>query len=511
MKRHKVIKFAFIFLILLLISAVPGRAQTESLTILHTNDTHGHLLPFSYPVLSDPCSPLTNLPERKEIGGIARRATLVKQIRNELQSKGTTVWLIDAGDFSDGTPFSTEFHGEADMAAMNTAGYDFAALGNHDFNYTLAHTLKLINQARYPILCSNVTFAADKKPLTPLYRIEQVGPVRVGIFGLVTKEAASYPAIREGLKIAGEAVTARKVVAKLRSKADIIILISHCGEEMDKKIAQAVPGIDVIIGGHSHSRLPSGELVWRSEDHRTDKVNGTVIVQAHQWGGELGRCDLVFEKDSLGVWHLEQYRARLIPITAAIQPDGAMAALVDRYRNRIPARYDEVIGQAGEDFSSRCDDMVEYNLMADAVREMMGTEIALENMGGVRAPLLKGKITRGDLIMLDPFDNTVVTFKITGRQLRHMLRKHKPAVSGLRYRLEDDELIEVSVNGQPLQNDRLYSGASNSFFAERAFKGTQYQDTRKPRLEVLSEYIRKKGMVHPSYDGRRIVVGEKLD
>jgi 2',3'-cyclic-nucleotide 2'-phosphodiesterase (5'-nucleotidase family) len=188
-----------------------------------------------------------------------------------------------------------------------------------------------------------------------------------------------------------------------------------------------------------------------------------------------------------------------------------MAALVDRYRNRVPARFDEVIGQAGEDFSSRCDDWVEYNLMADAVREMFGTEIALENIGGVRAPLLKGKITRGDLSMLDPFDNTVVTFKITGRQLRQMLKKHKPAVSGLHYRLEEDELIEVSVNGQPLQNDRLYSGASNSFFAERAFKGIQYQDTRKPRLEVLSEYIRKKGTVHPSYDGRRIVVGETMN
>ncbi len=511
MKRFKTIKFSFFLLIFLFISAGPGFSQTVSLTLLHTNDTHGHLLPFSYPSLSDPCSPLTNLPERKEIGGIARRTTLVKQIRNELQSKGTTVWFIDAGDFSDGTPFSTEFHGEADMAAMNAAGYDFAVLGNHDFNYTLAHTLKLINQARYPILCSNVTFAADKKPLTSLYRIEQVGPLRVGVFGLVTKEARSFPAVQEGLEIQGEVTTARKIAAKLRSKADIILLISHCGEEMDKKIAEKVPEIDVIIGGHSHSRLPFGEFIRRLDALQSERMNGTVIVQAYQWGGELGRCDLVFEKDTSGQWQLKQYQARLLPITSAIHADEKTAERIKQYEGRLPARYSEVIGRAVADFSRRCHDMAEHNLVADAVREAFSTEIEFENLGGVRAPLLKGEITRGDLVTLDPFDNTVVTFKITGKKSREILKKYAPAVSGLRYHLEEGELSEASVNGQPLQNDRVYSGATNSHFAERALKGISFQDTRKQRLDVLIDYIRKKGTIQPSYDGRRIVVDEKTD
>jgi 5'-nucleotidase len=495
---------------LLLISLIPGPCPAASLTILHTNDTHSHLLPFSYPSTINFCSPSAGLHERTEIGGIARRATLVKQIRDELKAKGIPVWLVDAGDFSDGTPFSVEYRGEADVAAMNAAGYDFAALGNHEFIYSLAQTRKLISLARFPILCANALLKEARGPLAGVYQVEQSGPVRVGIFGLVTVETRSYPAAREGVIIADAMRTAKKVVAKLRSeKADIIVLISHCGEEMDKELAAMVPGIDVIVGGHSHSRLPSGELVPRTGDLVADGVNGTVIVQAYQWGGELGRCDLFFKKDHSGAWHVDRYRARLIPITAAIEPDAPVAAVVDQYWKPIASRYAEVIGEAAGDFSSQCDDWAEYNLVADAVRETFGTEIELENMGGVRSPLLKGKVTRGDLVALDPFDNTVVMFKISGLQLRKILQRYAPAVSGVRYRMENGELLEVRVNGELLQDDRRYTGATNSYFAGRALKGArvQFQDTDRQRLEVLIAYIRRKGTIRPVYDGRRVVLG----
>ena len=509
-KRARAIFFISTLLLISLIFG-PSWAQTTSLTILHTNDTHSHLLPFSYPSMSDPCSPTAALPERKDIGGIARRATLVKQIRGELKAKGIPVWLVDAGDFSDGTFFSIEYRGEADVAAMNAAGYDFATLGNHDFNYPLAQTQKLISLASYPILCANALLKATREPLARVYKVEQAGPVRVGIFGLVTVEARSYLAAREGVIIADAVRTARRIVAKLRTeKADIIVLISHCGEEEDKRLAAMVPGIDVIVGGHSHSRLPSGEFVWRTEDLnlKTDRVNGTIIVQAHQWGGELGRCDLLFKKEPAGTWHVERYRARLIPITVAIEPDAQVAAVIDRYRNPINAHYAEVIGEAVDDFSSRCDDWAEYNLVADAVRETFGTEIEIENLGGVRSPLLKGTITRGDLVALDPFANTVVTFKITGLQLRKILARYAPAVSGVRYRLENGELVEVRVNGEPLQDNRWYTGATNSYFADTALKRARvkFQDTRKQRLEVLIKYIRQKGTIQPVYDGRRVVI-----
>jgi 5'-nucleotidase/UDP-sugar diphosphatase len=500
----------FFLSFLVLVILLPVLCPAAALTILHTNDTHSHLLPFSYPTAIDPCSPATALPGRTNIGGIARRATLVKQIHSQLAAQGTPVWLVDAGDFSDGTLFSMGYRGEADAAAMNAAGYDFATLGNHEFIYSLAQTRKLIGLARYPIFCANALLKDTKEPLAQLYQVEQVGPMRVGIFGLVTVEARSYPAAKEGVIIADPVRTARKVVTKLRAeKADIIVLISHCGEEMDKQLASMVPGIDVIVGGHSHSRLPAGEFIPHTEELIADKANGTIIVQAYQWGGELGRCDLLFKQDPAGAWHVDRYRARLIPITAALEPDARVTAVVDQYWKPIAPRYAEVIGEAADDFSSRCDDWAEYNLVADAVRETCGTEIELENIGGVRSPLLKGKITRGDLVALDPFANTVVTFKITGRQLRKILARYAPAVSGVRYRLENGELVEVSVNGEPLQDGRRYSAATNSYFAGRAFKGARvgFQDTGKQRLEVLINYIRQKGTIRPVYDGRRVVIG----
>ncbi|HOC17660.1 MAG TPA: metallophosphatase, partial [Vicinamibacterales bacterium] len=278
--------------------AAVASAQTVSLTILHTNDTHGHLSPFSYPDAMR--RQIEGLPSGGNIGGIARRATLVEQIRRDVGARGGTTWLVDVGDFSDGTPFSIAYKGEADVAAMNAAGYDLGTLGNHEFNYPAAHTRRLISLAKYQLLCANVTDRTTREPLLPPSAVRRAGPVRVGVFGLITREAASYPAGREAFDVAAEIDTARRVVAALRRQSDIVILLSHAGEAMDERLAAEVPGIDVIVGGHSHSRLPSGRFVWHSEDLSASDVNGTIVVQAHQWGGELGRLDLLLARDRKG-------------------------------------------------------------------------------------------------------------------------------------------------------------------------------------------------------------------
>ncbi len=489
----------------LALAAAPAAAQTASLTILHTNDTHSHLMPFSYPDAAAGRE-LQGLGVMKDIGGIARRATLVKQIRRDLQARKVPVWLVDAGDYSDGTPFSLEYHGEADVAAMNAAGYDLGPLGNHEFNNTAAQLRKLVAATRYQLVCANAVERATGKTLVPPFVIRRVGPVRIGVFGLTTREAATYPAGKEAFDVADENETARKMAATLRRQSDIILLISHAGEEVDERIAAAVPAIDVIIGGHSHSRLPSGAFVWRSDDLLATDINGTVIVQAHQWGGELGRLDLLFERDRKGRWRVDRYRARLLPVTPAIAPDPAVAAVVNQYWQPISSRYGDVVGQAAGEFSTRGDDAAEYNLVADAVRETFGADFGMENMGGVRAPLLRGPITRGDLVTLDPFNNTVVLFRATGRQIREILERHAPAVSGLRYKLQDRKLVDVTIGGHPLEDDKTYSGATNSYFAGFALKDIAKQDTGKGRLDTVIAYIRAKGTVAPAYDGRRIVI-----
>jgi len=494
-------------LLVALLALVPSAAaQTASLTILHTNDTHGHLFPFSYPDAAASGRELQGMRVYRDIGGIARRATLVKQIRQELGSRGTPVWLVDVGDYSDGTPFSTEYHGEADVAAMNAVGYDLGTLGNHEFNYAAAQVRKLIGLTKYELVSANITDRATGKPLLKPYVIRKVGPVRVAVLGLITKEAATYPAGKEAFDVADEIATARQTVTALRGQADIIVALSHAGEVVDRRLAEQVPDIDVIVGGHSHTRLPSGDMVWHSQDLKVSSVNGTVIVQAHQWGGELGRVDLLFVKDEAGTWQVDRYRARLIPVTPEFPEDPGVAAVVNEFWKPIASQYGEVVGQAGGEFASRGDDQAEYNLVADAVRESFSAEFGMENMGGVRAPLIRGAITKADLVTLDPFNNTVVTFTATGKQIRDILQRYSPAVSGIRYRLENKELVEVTIAGQPLDDARVYRGVTNSYFAGVALKGlTTLQDTGKARLDVLIGYIRQKGTVRPAYDGRRIV------
>ena len=484
-------------------------APDVALTILHTNDTHGHLLPFSYPTIVPEGSELADLPAKRDIGGIARRSALVSKIRGDVARRGGVVWLVDLGDFTDGTPFSSEYKGEADLAAMNATGYQFGTLGNHEFNAEPDWLPKLLMKAAYPMVLANATVRSTGAHLLPAYRIEKVGGVRVALFGLITKSTQGYPAARDRVLIADELQTARDLVPRLRAEADVVVLLSHCGLDVDMKLAAEIPGIDVIVGGHSHTRVPVGEFVWRGDDLSADSVTGTVIVQAHQWGGELGRLDLLFRKSADGAWRIVRYRSRLVPIMSGMPDDPVVAGVVDRFWKPISARYGAVVGTAAADFSSRGDDDAPYNLVADAVREAFQVDFDLENGGGVRAPLVAGPITVGDLVTLDPFNNTVVLFEATGARIRQLLTRNAPYPSGLRYRMVDGVVTEVSIGGQPLQDDKVYRGATNSYFAMVALKDLTVKDTGRSRLDVVTEHIRSRGTVTPAYDSRRIVIGSR--
>lgn len=482
----------------------PGTASAARLTILHSNDTHGHLLPFSYPEGKTGSGTLDSLKVRRDIGGIARRATLVKEVRAECAAAGGTVRLVDAGDFCDGTPFSTEYAGEADLAAMNACGYNYGTFGNHEYNNPLPQVRKLAGMAVDRILCANVVWKTSGKPLLCPYAVEKLDSLTVGFFGLTTEEAGSYPGARDSLRVLPPIETAKAMVDTLRAHgADVIVVVSHCGNQVDDALANQVPGLCAIVGGHSHSRLPSGQFF---KPFPATDPGGAIVVQAHQWGGELGRLDLEFRKGAFGKWTMVRHEARLLPVTPAITPDPAVTAVVDRFWTPIADKYGKVIGTAEADFASRGPDRAEYNLMADAIRETFGTDIEMENMGGVRAPLVRGPITLADLVNLDPFSNTVVTYKITGSQLRGILLHHEPAVSGIRYRIANGDLTEATVNGEPLDDTREYTGTSNSYFAGKTLKGVvTWVDTGRPRLDVLVEYIRGKKTIAPAYDGRRAV------
>lgn len=474
------------------------------LTILHTNDTHGNLFPFHYPDPPDPNTQEAQLTLRRNIGGAARRATLVHRLR---QGFGTT-WLVDVGDFHDGTAFSIEYRGQADVAVMNAMGYTIATHGNHEFNNSRAQWQQLAQMARFPIVCANVVDANTKEPLFKPYEILQVEGARIAVFGLLTESTRGYPATREGIEITDSLEAARQLVPRLRQEADVVVLLSHLGYENDLRLVREVPGIDIIIGGHSHTRLAKPEFVPAGAPESAFRKNGTVIAQAFQWGGELGKLEVILRRDpQTGKWTPMSYRGELLLVSPDIPEDPAVQQVIERYWKPLKGYYGVLLGEAEDDFTRRGTDDAEYNLVADALREMLGTEADLQNMGGVRSPILRGPITRYDLAKALPFGNTTVRFRATGAQLREILRRTRPAVSGIRYRYERGELVEVTVNGQPLRDDREYLLSTNSYFAQRYLQpmGIAYEDTGKKRLDLVSEYILKHGRIRPAYDGRRVV------
>jgi 2',3'-cyclic-nucleotide 2'-phosphodiesterase (5'-nucleotidase family) len=331
--------------------------------------------------------------------------------------------------------------------------------------------------------------------------------LKIGIFGLVAAEVSDYLACKDGLTVASEMETARHMARTLRPEADIVIAITHVGETDDLKIAAAVPEIDVIVGGHSHTRLENGEFVWHSDELKAQSVNGTIIVQDHQRGAELGRLDLLFGKDEKGVWHVIRFRARLVPITDEIAEDREVAAIVDRYWKPVATKYERIVGKAEDDFSIDDDNLTSYSLVADAVRAGLGVEFDLENIGSVRQPLVKGPITMADLIGLDPFGNTCITFKISGRKLKDLLKYYRPAVSGLRYRIERGEVVYATVGGRRVNDREFYYGATNSYFAAKELKDIKVEDTGKRRFDMLLNYVLAKKSIGPAYDGRRVILG----
>ncbi|QHL87251.1 bifunctional metallophosphatase/5'-nucleotidase [Nibribacter ruber] len=289
MKRREFIKSTVVGTAGLAVLGLPSLANAAAspikLTILHTNDMHSRIDPFP-----------NDGRKNGGMGGMARRATLVKQIRQQEPN----VLLLDAGDIWQGTPYFNFFGGELEFKLMTQMGYDAATLGNHDFDNGLEGLQKQLPHAGFPFLTANYDFTdtplkSDFKP----YKVFVKEGVRVGVFGLGI-ELAGLVADKNfgGTKYLDPVATAQSMVKTLREqeKVDLIICLSHLGFKYesakidDLKLAKQVSGIDLIIGGHTHTFLDEPEKVVHSDRH-------TTLVNQVGWSGiNLGRIDFTFDR-----------------------------------------------------------------------------------------------------------------------------------------------------------------------------------------------------------------------
>lgn len=268
-----------LYIITIFISLSLSAFSQKELVILHTNDTHSRIEPL----------PETdrNFPDK---GGVVRRATYIDQTRIENKN----VLLFDAGDFLQGTPYFNLFKGEIEVKAMNLLGYDAVTLGNHEFDYGLEVLENVARLAKFPIVSSNYDFSETKLDgLIKPFIMFNKGGVRIGVIGINIQPKGLIAASNyKGVKYLDPLETANSMAEMLRNKykCDMVICISHLGHNSDLNMAESTKGIDIIIGGHSHTFMKQPTLRKNIDD------NDVLIFQTNGRGVYVGRIDVKLEK-----------------------------------------------------------------------------------------------------------------------------------------------------------------------------------------------------------------------
>jgi 2',3'-cyclic-nucleotide 2'-phosphodiesterase (5'-nucleotidase family) len=291
----------------------PSSSGEIKATLLHINDSHGQL---------------AGPPGAMRTGGIARLATVVQQARQAPQSG--TVFLVHCGDeTSRGDALTMRSGGVANMTLMNYLKFDMMTPGNGEFYLPLPALQSWMKSARFPFLAANVT-TADDKPLAESYIIRQAGPVRIAFFGLCFARDEELKA--DDLKLADALATARALVPRLRKQADVVVAVTHLGLLDDIVLANSVEGIDVILGGHTHTSLEHG---YRAKG---PGGAGVLICQAGDQYRYCGQVTLTFAPAEGGGYRISSATPRLIPLDEKVKPDPVVAAMLARLSGEGAAR-----------------------------------------------------------------------------------------------------------------------------------------------------------------------------
>ncbi len=448
------VKIAQAVLILLIYAGVSWAAQP--FTILFFNDFHAHFEPFEVPGTEG------------EVGGLARLAGLADEVRAENEVAGVPTFLLIAGDVLQGTPYSTVYRGEVEIACLNEMATSAMCLGNHEFDYGQENLRDLIELADFPVVSANVTVAdtAGDGAFTEELVWLEAGDKRVLVIGLTTPETPITTAPRNvvGLEFADPAATAKAVISEYGDDADVIVAVTHLGFENDLALAGDVPELDVIVGGHTHTKVDEPA-----------KVGKTLVCSAYEYGIYLGRMDLGVGDDG----ELSMTGYELMPVTGAAPSDEAVAAVIEEYKKGLSEKLDVVVGTVDTVLNRKAVTEKETNFgdfVADLMREATGADVALVNGGGVRADLGPGEITLGDVLTALPFGNEVVVLDVPGATLRQafeLCAREKVGeggflqVSGCEYAVGPGSILAaVNVGGGPLDDGVTYRVAMSDFLAE---------------------------------------------
>lgn len=456
--------------------------QDLRLTILHTSDIHSRLIEYDFdPSFTD--NQLGLADDMGPYGGIAEIGTILEEQRD----KAGRVLHLDSGDCFQGAIIFNEFGGEAEMRLQSAVGLDAAVVANHEFDKGAQNLADQYGAwGNFALLAANYDFRSSELPWATQLE-EQILPsrlydldgLRVGVIGL--GNLSSLNSIYDQSNSMGiTVIEATEAVANeagiLESQgADLIVVVSHMGVEEDVALARALPQIDVVMGGHNHVALNPPLVV---ENEETGKR--VPIVHSGAFSKFVGRLDLVV-RDGEVLSHAYS----LFPVDRTVPPDPEVMDILEEYQEVLDSDYnvDQVLGYATETltrYGSTGGDSMLGNLTAEAMRFYPGveTEIALTNTLGIRADIPSGDITLDALYNAMPFDNSITTMFLSGREVQELLDyvssrsaergcNAQAQVAGIRFTMNclTGTAEDILINGAPLDDDGTYELATNDYIA----------------------------------------------
>jgi 5'-nucleotidase / UDP-sugar diphosphatase len=450
--------------------------QPKTITILHTNDMHASFIPHEAFWVKENPKPL--------VGGFNELSFAVDSLR---RVKSTTL-LLDAGDVMTGNPITEYAYDGAEGGAlfemMNRIGYELWTPGNHDFDISSANLRKLANVAKFPTISANILDTLNQFPVNNKeYIIIEKNGLKIGIIGIMSDDFFNLVNQNSsaGIKILPSVETMNRLAALLHPQTDLLIALTHQGVKEDSILAANVQGLDVIIGGHSHTRL-----------RHPMRVNGVLIVQTGSNCENLGILDLTVETHKI-----ISSDGRLLPLWYnSARPTTGLSNFIDSIKTKIDEDYSTVIAKLNTDWKNSGGESGIGNFIADAQREAAGANVAFMNSSGIRKNLSAGPVTKRDLFEILPFRNVLTKFELTGRQIRSIVEfyiNEHPNIQTSGIRCEWERKLDGSikfntflVNGKQLDENLMYIGAASDYMMGEAKK---YLGIETPKLTYLNQTV----------------------
>ncbi len=463
-------------------------SHLKKLTLLHSNDLHGD---FSAEQV-----------DTRLLGGVSMLSGYVHQVR---QQEENVLYAI-SGDMFRGSLVDSEFRGVSTIELMNMLTPDVATLGNHEIDYGIGHLLFLEKCARFPIVNANLYIKNNHTRLFRSHVILHIGGMKILFIGILTQEVLAKVKSEAHIGALVDVHEAAAEVGKLcdsyrTEDVDLTVLLTHIGLDADKELAALLDpswGVDMIIGGHSHSLMPQPVL-----------ASGIPIVQAASGTDQIGRFDITVDTDRNAI---HDFTWQLIPIDSSSCPrDTALEAVLNRYQEATDAKYSRYITRFGDTYTHpRRDRETQLGrLFADILRDSLGLDLMLFGSGSLRKEKMGPIVEYRDLIEMFPYDETIVRVSLTGQQLKTaLLHIFRPELltsdahgesyqfsAGLHLVVDmaQKTVTELSFQGQPIQDTRLYAVGLQDFHFKNLeeFLGIRPEDARanKPSRVVATSSI----------------------